>query len=75
MYINLTTDLRDVFPKLENYQGKKRIERFVSVSGQANTYMAEGVGYVELAFDDGVQLVLKTSIATVQGTAGTYFGS
>jgi hypothetical protein len=73
MYCNTTTDLRDVFPQIGNYQGKRKIERFVTVAGNANTYQADGTGYVELAFDDGVQLVVKTSIATVQATAGTYW--
>jgi hypothetical protein len=73
MYCNTTTDLMDVFPQVGNYQAKRLIERFVSVSGSANTYMAEGVGYVEQAFDDGVQLVVKTSIATVQAAAGSWW--
>jgi hypothetical protein len=73
MYCNTTTDLRDVFPQVGNYQGKKLIERFVSVSGNANTYMADGVGYVEEVFDDGVQLTVQTSIANVQSNAGSYY--
>jgi len=73
MYCNTTTDLRDVFPEVDQYHGKRLIERFVTVAGNANTYMAEGTGYVEQAFDDGVQLVVKTSIATVQATAGTFW--
>ena len=73
MYCNTTTDLRDVFPQVGNYQGKKLIERFVSVSGSANTYLAEGVGYVEKAFDDGVQLTVQTSIANVQSNPGSWY--
>ena len=73
MYCNLTTDLRDVFPKIEYYQGMKIIEEFVSVSGQDKTYMATGAGYVEQVFDDGEQLTAKTSIADVQSNAGSYY--
>ena len=73
MYCNITTDLRDVFPKVGNYQGKKLLERWVAVSGQANTYLAEAVGYVENIFDDGAQLTVKTSIADVQSNAGSYY--
>jgi hypothetical protein len=73
MYCDTEEHLLDVFPKISNYQGKKLIEEFVSVSGQADTYLAEGVGYFEKAFDAGVQLTVQTSIANVQSNAGSYY--
>jgi len=73
MYCNTTTDLTDVFPQVANYQSKRLIERFVDVADNADTYMSEGVGYVEQAFDDGVQLTVRTSIADVQSNAGSYY--
>jgi hypothetical protein len=49
------------------------LEDFAAVSGQANTYRINNTGYVEQVFDDGDQLTEKTSIATVQATAGTWW--
>ncbi len=72
-YCNLTTDLRDVFPQIGDYLVSKILQGWSSVSGQANTYLLAGVGHVEVITDDGVQLTVKTSIALVQGSAGSYY--
>lgn len=74
-YINLTTDLRDLYPKVEQYQGRQRLtaEDFTLSSGQNSTYEARGVGYVEQVFDNGTQLTTQTSIADVESNAGSFY--
>ncbi|KPK95793.1 hypothetical protein AMJ80_03525 [bacterium SM23_31] len=72
-YCNVTTDLTDVFPDIERYQEKFILEGFVAVSGQANTYAVYGCGQINMVFDNDVQLTEKTSIATVQANAGSWW--
>jgi hypothetical protein len=72
-YCNVTTDLTDVFPDIERYQEKYTLRGWVAVSGQANTYAVFGTGQINMVFDNQVQLTLKTSIATVQGSAGSWW--
>jgi len=72
-YCNVTTDLTDVFPDIEIYQEKFDLKGWVTVTGNANTYAVYGCGQINMAFDNQVKLVLKTSITTVQATAGTFW--
>jgi len=72
-YCNVTTDLTDVFPDIERYQEKQILEGWVAVTGQANTYAVFGTGQINMVFDNQVQLSLKTSIATVQAAAGSWW--
>jgi hypothetical protein len=72
-YCNVTTDLTDVFPDIERYQEKFILEGWVAVSGQANTYAVYGTGQINLAFDNQVQLTVRTSVADVQSNAGSYY--
>lgn len=72
-YCNTTTDLRDVYPQIDQYQGKRKITGWTATSGQSNTYESHGTGYVEQAFDDGAQLTVQTSIANTESNAGSYY--
>ena len=72
-YCNVTTDLTDVFPDIERYQEKFILEDWYATSGQNSTYEVRGCGQVNMVFDDGEMLTEKTSIATVEGTAGTWW--
>ena len=72
-YCNVTTDLTDVLPDIERYQEKYIVGNWSTVSGQANTYKSPGTGQVNMVFDDGVMLTEKTSIATVQAAAGSWW--
>jgi hypothetical protein len=72
-YCNVTTDLTDVYPDIERYQEKFILEGWVSVAGNANTYAVFGCGQINMVFDNGVMLTLKTSIATVQTAAGSWW--
>ena len=72
-YCNVTTDLTDVYPDIERYQERQILENFVTVTGNANTYAIYTPGQINMVFDNGVQLTLKTSIVTVQATAGTWW--
>ena len=72
-YCNVTTDLTDVYPDIERYQEKYILRGWVSVTGNANTYAVYGCGQVNQVFDNGVQLTVKTSIATVQASAGSWW--
>ena len=46
-YCNLTTDLTDLFFRLEDLNLKSVLENWTATSGQTYTYEKEGVGYVE----------------------------
>lgn len=72
-YCNITTDLRDVYPQIEQYGSKIKLSGFTLAAGQTNTYQKAGTGYIELIFEDGAQLTAKTSVALTEATAGTYY--
>jgi len=72
-YCNTTTDLTDQYPDFSRYLEKRILENWYATSGQSNTYECRGVGQVNLVFDDGEQLTAKTSIATVEAAAGSYW--
>ena len=72
-YCDVQSDLTDVYPDIERYQEKFILEGWVTVSGQANTYAVYGCGQVNMVFDNQVMLTLKTSIATVQASAGSWW--
>ena len=73
MYCNLTTDLTDVYSQLAQFNLAKEIEEWTITSGQTYTYYKGGVGQVNMVFEDGVKLALKTSIATVEAAAGSWW--
>ena len=72
-YCNTTTDLRDVYPQIDQYQGKRKIVGWSATAGQSNTYEAHGTGYVELLLDEGAQLTSRASIALTEANAGSFF--
>ena len=72
-YCNITTDLSDQVPDIGRYMERRILRPFYAVSGNANTYACRSQGQTNMVFDDGEALTLKTSIATVQATAGTWW--
>jgi len=72
-YCNITTDLSDQIPDIGRYMERRILRPFFAVAGNANTYGCRSQGQTNMVFDDGEALTLKTSIATVQATAGTWW--
>ena len=72
-YCNITTDLQLAFKDIEKFAGLDTLETFTVVSGNAQTFSKGNTGYYGAVFEDGVALVVKTSIALVQATASTYW--
>jgi len=72
-YCNVTTDLTDVYPDIERYQERQIIKNWYTTASAAATYNARNVGQVNMVFDDGEMLTLRTSIATVQAAAGSWW--
>ena len=72
-YCDTTTDLRRVFDGIDNFASRNVMNEFTLVSGQTNTYEKRNTGYVGAVWQDGTELTAKTSIATVEGTAGTWW--
>jgi hypothetical protein len=72
-YCNTTTDLQYVLADIEQFNGIRTIETFTATSGQDKTFDKRATGHVGIVYEDGVPLTEKTSIATVQATASTYW--
>jgi len=72
-YCNTTTDLTDQYPDISRYLENKILENWYASSGQSNTYEVRNVGQINMVFDDGEQLTLKTSIAEVEAEAGSFY--
>jgi len=72
-YCDITTDLRRVFDGIDNFASRNVMNEFTLVSGQTNTYEKRNTGYVGAVWQNGTELTAKTSIATVEGTAGTWW--
>ena len=72
-YCNTTTDLRDVYPQIDQYQGKRKFSGWTATTGQSNTYQVNSTGYVEQVFDDGAQLTSRASIALTEANAGSFY--
>lgn len=72
-YANTTSDLQYVFKDIEKFNGQETIETFTATSGQNKTFDKRNTGYVGIVYENGVPLTEKTSIATVQADASTYW--
>jgi len=72
-YCNCTSDLQYIFNGIEKFSGIETIETFTATSGQDKTFDKRGTGYVGIVYEDGVPLTVKTSIATVQAAASSYW--
>jgi len=72
-YCNTTSDLQEAYKDIENFSGKDTLTTFTATSGQDKTFEKHNTGYVGVVYEDGVILTEKTSIATVQATASTYW--
>lgn len=72
-YCNVTTDLTDVYPSIDDFQLKERVEEWTIASGQTYTYYKGGTGQVNQVFEDDLQMTVQTSIANVEANAGSYY--
>ena len=72
-YCNVTTHLTDVFPDVENYQQKTALEGWTIVPGSTYTYYKYATGQINKLFQNGAQMVAKTTVALVEATATTYY--
>ena len=72
-YCNTTSDLEYAFKDIEKFAGKEVLETWTIVSGQTKTYYKLNTGYVGIVYQNGALLTEKTSIATVEATAGTWW--
>lgn len=72
-YCNVTTHLTNEVPTIEMCQQKRVVEGWVLASDQTKTYQHYATGQVNQVFADGVKLTAKTSIATVEATASTWW--
>lgn len=70
-YCNTSSDLQYVFKNIEQFSGKETITTFELVSG--SVYSKHGTGYCGIVYADDVALTEKTSIATVEATASTFW--
>jgi len=67
------TDLTLFCPEVEKYQNRELIDGFTLTTGQTVVYKKVGLGQVNMVFENGAQLTVKTSIATVAATAATWW--
>jgi len=72
-YCNVTSDLQLVFKDIEDYAKGDTLSTFTVVSGNDKTFSKHNTGYYGAIYEDGVELTEKTSIATVQATASTWW--
>lgn len=72
-YCNVTSDLQLAFKDIEDFAGLETLTVFTVVSGSAQTFSKHNTGYFGVVFEDGVELTVATSIATVQATASTFW--
>lgn len=73
-YCNVTTNLTDVYPKIDQYQEKQILAAdWTKATGQTNTYQQEGTGQVNMVFDDGIQLTSRASVALTESNAGSFY--
>jgi len=67
-YCNITTDLQDVFSRIEEYQAKEVVKNWTLVS--STIYKKAGTGFVSMVFWNGTQLVAHTTSSV---TAGRFY--
>lgn len=73
-YCDVDADLRDVFADISSFQENKIIrDPWYTVSGKANTYQTFHTGFIDMVFDDGQPLTIRTSTADVQTNAGSFY--
>lgn len=72
-YCNITSDLQLIFKGIDKFMGLETLTTFTVVSGNAKTFSKHDTGYFGAVFEDSVPLTVKTSIATVQATASTFW--
>lgn len=72
-YCNTGADLQYVFNGIEKFSGIETIETFTATAGQSKTFDKRNTGYVGIVYEDGISLTEKTSIATVEATASTWW--
>jgi len=73
-YCNITTDLIDIFDRIEEYNVPRRLEqKFELDSG--SRYVLSRTGFLEILFEDGVALTNVPSIASVDANSEWFYDS
>jgi len=72
-YCNVTTDLQLVDSEIEKFFPVETLAGWTLTSGQTYTYQYDNPGYTGIVWEDSDTLVEKTSIATVEATASTWW--
>ena len=65
-YCNLTSDLKDAFSLIDQYQGLETLTGF-ELTGVSNVYKLDQSGYVETVFENGVALTAGSSTSPAAG--------
>lgn len=75
-YCNITTDLQNVFSRIEEYQGREIVENWVVDSAPNNLYKKTGTGYLSAVYVDGSAFDLHaTKAALLEQEEGAYYDS
>jgi len=73
-YCDTGEDLKNVLSDIADYEEREVLPKLWTLtSGQTNTYQQSGLGTIKMVYDDNVPLTLKTSIATVEAAAGSWW--
>ncbi len=72
-YCDTNADLEMAYNDIEDFSGYETLTGFSLVTGQTYTYSKQNCGYFGIVFEDSSRLTEKTSIATVEATASTWW--
>lgn len=65
-YCNVTSDLVDVYGDVEDYRNLRGVSGFVSVGG--GVYRLKQSGFVEMVYEDGIEMIASASSGTSSAT-------
>ena len=71
-YCNITTDLIDVFDRIEEYNVKRRLQQKFEVHS-GSVYKMSGTGYMEVLYENGVALTNVSSIASIDAASKWFY--
>lgn len=72
-FCNITTDLQGIEPSIDSFDRKRLVQNFVSHT--TNVYVAHDSGYVDLAYVDGKEQSMQSSVSDVDGTEKAFYDS
>jgi hypothetical protein len=72
-FCNITTDLQGIEPSIDSFDRKRLVQNFVSHT--TNVYVAHDSGYVDLAYVDGKEQSMQSSVSDVDGADKAFYDS